>query len=149
MEGLKIANRRVIKRRGYLFSKKKMVCERERGWTLGRCLPVYPHKILLSTTATTSPSPNSPANMRIAHFFSSMWKIHKWDYQTLKWYLTYKNTKGIKIPTCREIDNKSTLSAPQVLYCLCSTVFRLITFFILHKRIATSLDYKWKKSNEY
>ena len=57
--------------------------------------------------------------------------------------------KGIKIPTCREIDNKRTLSAPQVLYCLCSTVFRLITFFILHKKIATSLEYKSKKSNEY
>lgn len=41
--------------------------------------------------------------------------------------------KGIKIPTCREIDNKRTLSAPQVLYCLCSTVFRLITFFIMNK----------------
>lgn len=150
MKGLKIANRRVIKRnlKGLSFSLKNGMWN-GKGLDFGAEPPVYLYKTLLSTTANTSPSPHSRANMRIAHFFSSLWKIHNWDYQTWKWYLTYKNTKRIKIRTCREIDNKRTLSALQVLYCLCSTVFRLITFFIMNKRIVTSLDYKSKKSNEY
>ena len=128
----------LLKERGIFSLKNGMWMGK--GLDFGAEPPVYLYKTLLSTTANTT---LSPANMRIALFFSSLRKIHKWlpDMKMI--------FKGIKIPTCREIDNKRTLSATQVLYCLCSTLFRLITFFISHKTIATSLDYKSKKSNEY
>ena len=120
-----------------------------KGLDLGAEPPRIPVQDFAEYPQQTPPPPPNPRKHANSPFFYEFVKNPQVGLPDMKWHLTYKNTKGIKIPTCREIDNKRTLSATQVLYCLCSTLFRLITFFILHKTIATSLDYKSKKSNEY